>query len=304
MPLYSTRIPATPRLICRLPERLFRTRHGGRRDDAAAAARGQVGARSTRLRLCIGRTVANRLADCQAPRPGAALSGRTGARHRWRHLRGAGAGMARARCRHARCGCAASMPPSCTRAAPTNSPRRKRHARRCRPCSTRAASPWRASASTNTADASTRWWRRAAPPMFRRRCLRGGFARAYDGRKRGSWCDGPPSPGHHDRRAHVDPAEQVGDVGIVHADTAVRDEAADQVRLIGAVDGVLAAAGSVSAATPIGFFGEPPGMTAGSSICSRDGSRPAPSTPARHTCRRCKPYRTIACRGGRHRPDS
>ena len=56
-------------------------------------------------------------------------------------------------------------------AAPTNSPRRKRHARRCRTYLTRAASRWRASASTNTAAGSTPWWRHAAPPMFQRRCF-------------------------------------------------------------------------------------------------------------------------------------
>src|SRR5262249_37710856 len=46
---------------------------------------------------------------------------------------------------------------------------------------------------------------------------------------------------HHDRRADAHAAIKIGDVLVVHADTAVGHEAADRVRRVGAVDGVFAA---------------------------------------------------------------
>src|SRR6185312_9196791 len=46
---------------------------------------------------------------------------------------------------------------------------------------------------------------------------------------------------HHHRRADRDAAVEVADVGVVHADAAIRDEAADRVRPVGAVDGIFAA---------------------------------------------------------------
>jgi hypothetical protein len=49
------------------------------------------------------------------------------------------------------------------------------------------------------------------------------------------------------RRADIDQAIEFADVAVVHADTAMRDEAADQFRAIGAMDDVFAAAaGSAS----------------------------------------------------------
>ena len=46
--------------------------------------------------------------------------------------------------------------------------------------------------------------------------------------------------GHDDRRVIVDTAVQIGDVLVVHANTAVGDEAADRRGAVGAVNGVLA----------------------------------------------------------------
>src|SRR5450755_886430 len=51
-----------------------------------------------------------------------------------------------------------------------------------------------------------------------------------------------PSPLDDHRRADIDPAIELADVAIVHADTAVRDEAADRARIVGAVNGIFAAA--------------------------------------------------------------
>src|SRR3954470_17724656 len=45
---------------------------------------------------------------------------------------------------------------------------------------------------------------------------------------------------HHDLGADVHPLEQVSDVLVEHADAAIRGELADRLRLVGAVDGVLA----------------------------------------------------------------
>ena len=46
---------------------------------------------------------------------------------------------------------------------------------------------------------------------------------------------------HDHRRADADAIEQIGDVLVVHADAAIGDEAADRARIVGAVDGVVAA---------------------------------------------------------------
>src|ERR1019366_902957 len=54
--------------------------------------------------------------------------------------------------------------------------------------------------------------------------------------------DARPSLLDDDRRTNSDQAIEFADVAVVHADTAVRDEAADQFRTIGAMDGILAAA--------------------------------------------------------------
>src|ERR1700728_2985914 len=48
---------------------------------------------------------------------------------------------------------------------------------------------------------------------------------------------------HHHARADADAIVQIGDVGVMHADAAVRHEFADRAFIVGAVDGVLAAAG-------------------------------------------------------------
>src|SRR5438067_300193 len=50
-----------------------------------------------------------------------------------------------------------------------------------------------------------------------------------------------PLTGNDHRRADADAIVQIGDVLVVHPDAAVRDVAADRTRIVGAMDGVLAA---------------------------------------------------------------
>src|SRR5262245_48756791 len=55
----------------------------------------------------------------------------------------------------------------------------------------------------------------------------------------------PPFPGSsqdNNRRAHAHARVPVHNVLVIHPKTSVRDEAADRSRIVGAVDGVLAAA--------------------------------------------------------------
>ena len=74
--------------------------------------------------------------------------------------------------------------------------------------------------------------------------LNGGFARSYDGGKRGAGAvsgnaEIRPAYLRHHPRADADTAVKVFDVRIVHADAAMRHEAADRTLIVGAVDGVL-----------------------------------------------------------------
>src|ERR1700690_1815386 len=82
-----------------------------------------------------------------------------------------------------------------------------------------------------------------------------------------------------DRRADRDQTIELADVAVVHADTAVRDEAADQFRTIGAMDGIFAAAqGECGRAHRIvgGATGNDLGQTR---IFAADGIRRRPSRP-------------------------
>src|ERR1039457_3430223 len=90
-----------------------------------------------------------------------------------------------------------------------------------------------------------------ARPIFSRGCstaaMRGaipaGGAKAGAGEiRRRTARDARPSLLDDDRRADSDQAIELADVAVVHADTAVRDEAADQFRTIGAMDGIFTAA--------------------------------------------------------------
>ena len=67
-------------------------------------------------------------------------------------------------------------------------------------------------------------------------------ARQRTGRRRGDGNDRRRSSLNDDARTDADPAVEVPDVFVEHADAAVGNEMADGVRLVGAVNGVLAAA--------------------------------------------------------------
>src|SRR4051812_25796671 len=89
------------------------------------------------------------------------------------------------------------------------------------------------------------------------------------------------SPRHNHRRTNAHALKQVRDVLIVHANAAIRGVLANPLGAVRAVDRVP---DSVRAATPIGLFGAPPGMTSGKS-----GLSSRTSSGGDHAGRRCLP---------------
>src|SRR6266446_9627460 len=74
--------------------------------------------------------------------------------------------------------------------------------------------------------------------------------------------------GHHHRRVVVDTAVKVGDVFVVHANAAIGHKPPiDSGRLVPWI--AYSPPDKVRAATPMGLWGDPPGITAGRSGLSR-----------------------------------
>ena len=171
-------------------------------------------------------------------------SGRGAARARRRHFRGAGAHLAGHGRHHA------GAPARHRRARNARALRRRagegagRARRAGRGCWRKARSAFRVSARTNMAAASMPMSRPRARPMCRRPCstavTRAAIPAASGRAGAAESTNGISTAARYDLGADRRAAIKIHDVGVVHADAAMRDEAADRGRIIGAVDGVIA----------------------------------------------------------------